>query len=205
MNGRLVFQHNGAVAYGAAVIFAMAAIGVRLTVLELFQGYPFLTIFPAVILSTFLGGFGPGMLTLLLGGAGAWYFLVPPAHSVGSKAGSDVIGILLYGIVSGFAVWTVAALKTFAANEHEARMHLAAAIQEKSALLHERELLLTEIRHRVGNNLQQITGLLMLHAQRITEPAAKAAFENARARVDLLAEVHQSLYRTGSEMVNVEA
>jgi two-component sensor histidine kinase len=69
--------------------------------------------------------------------------------------------------------------------------------------LRERELLLSEIRHRVGNNLQQITGLLMLHARRIDDPVAHQAFNQAAARVNLFAEVHRSLYRADDDRVEL--
>ena len=205
MTGRAPFPHNSAAAYGAAAIVTMAAIGVRLAFFDVFQGYPFVTIFPAVILSTYIGGLGPGLLALVLGGLGAWYFFVPELHSFGLKTRSDILGVLIYAAVSSFMVWVLVRLEFLAASEREAQTRLATSLAEQTALLRERELLLTEIRHRVGNNLQQITGLLLLHSRRIAEPTAKAAFENARARVNLFAEVHQSLYRTGSETVDLDA
>ena len=199
------FQAHSAAAYGAAVIITTAAIGLRLALSDVFLGYPFVTVFPAVILSTLVGGAGPGVLALFLGGLGAWYFVIPEVHTFGLKTRSDALGVLFYGLVSVFIIWALVRQQSLIALEHAGRTELAAALKEKSALLRERELLLTEVRHRVGNNLQQITGLLLLHSRRIVEPMAKEAFENARARVNLFAEVHQSLYRTGSGTVDLNA
>jgi two-component system, sensor histidine kinase PdtaS len=198
-------QRNSAAGYAAAAIITAAAIGVRLAFFDVFRGVPFITVFPAVVLATYLAGPGPGLLALMLGGVGAWYFLVPEFHTFAPKAPSDVIGVGVYGAVSAFMVWVLSALDRSIAREHEGRMRLAAAIEEKDALLRERELLLTEVRHRVGNNLQQITGLLMLHARRIGDPVAQEAFENATERVNLFAEVHQELYRTGRDKVHLDA
>jgi two-component sensor histidine kinase len=197
-------ERSGPAAYAAAVIITVAAIGVRLPFLDLFQGYPFVTIFPAVILSAFVGGRGPGLATLLLGGLGAWFFFVPDQQSFFLKTNTDLAGVLVYALVAGFMVWAVTELKAAVERERLARLQLAALLDEKTALLQERELLLTEIRHRVGNNLQQITGLLRLHARQIIDPEARAAFDQARARIDLFAEVHQGLYRTGSDKVNLQ-
>jgi two-component system, sensor histidine kinase PdtaS len=188
-------------AYGAAAIIVAAAIGLRLATVGLFDGYAFITVFPAVVLSAYVGGLGPGLFAVALGGAAAWYLLVPVAHSLTVKSASDLIGLGLYAAVATFMVWVVSALEAAIARERDAKLCMVAALEEKDGLLRERELLLTEVRHRVGNNLQQITGLLMLHARRLSDPAAKDAFANATERVNLFAEVHQSLYRSGDGKV----
>jgi two-component system, sensor histidine kinase PdtaS len=202
---RATFRRNGVAGYAAAVIITTAAIGVRLAFQDVFQGFPFITLFPAAILAAYVAGLGPGLFALVLGGLGAWYFLVPEVHTFTLKSTSEVIGVAIYGATGVLMVWCVALLERSVAREHEANQRLAAALEEKDALLRERELLLTEVRHRVGNNLQQITGLLMLHARRIVDPVAQEAFESATERVNLFAEVHQELYRTGRDKVHLDA
>lgn len=189
--------------YAAALILSGAAVGLRLALHDLFVGYPFITAFPAVVLATYLGGGGPGLLTLVLGGLGVWYFLVPAENSFVLASPSEAIGLVAYLLVGGFIVWIMRSLAAASAREGEARLSLAQAVEEKDRLLRERELLLTEIRHRVGNNLQQITGLLMLHARRIDDPVAHEAFNQAAARVNLFAEVHRSLYHAEDDRVDL--
>ena len=58
MKERATFRRNSAAGYAAAVIITTAAVGVRLAVFDLFQGFPFVTLFPAVVLAT--GGVGKG-------------------------------------------------------------------------------------------------------------------------------------------------
>jgi two-component sensor histidine kinase len=79
-----------------------------------------------------------------------------------------------------------------ARDEAEAEVH--AARDRYAALAAERELLLREVNHRVGNSLQIIASLLHLQANSATEDDVKAALTNAMGRVAAVAQVHRRLY-----------
>lgn len=65
---------------------------------------------------------------------------------------------------------------------------LERALAEKTTLLH-------EVDHRVKNNLQLISSLLLLQARRAEDPAVKQALKSAQSRVNAVAIVHRRLFQ----------
>lgn len=59
----------------------------------------------------------------------------------------------------------------------------------------QKDLLLREIHHRIKNNLQVISSVLKLHAERMQLPEARAAFEDAQQRVRAIALLHEQLHQ----------
>lgn len=62
--------------------------------------------------------------------------------------------------------------------------------------LAQKEILMREVHHRVKNNMQLVMSLLNLHARRIRDPRAEAAFAEARGRINALATLHRRLYES---------
>jgi two-component sensor histidine kinase len=79
-----------------------------------------------------------------------------------------------------------------ARDDAEAEVH--ASRDRYAALAAEREVLLREVNHRVGNSLQIIASLLHLQASSSTQDDVKAALTNATGRVAAVAQVHRRLY-----------
>ncbi len=65
---------------------------------------------------------------------------------------------------------------------------LEAALAQKTALLH-------EIDHRVKNNLQLISSLMLLQSRRITDDKARQALKSMLERVTAVATVHRRLFQ----------
>jgi PAS domain S-box-containing protein len=62
-------------------------------------------------------------------------------------------------------------------------------------LLKEKELLLREVHHRIKNNMFTISSLLRLQSNRMSDPAAIQALEEASSRVKSMMTIYEMLYR----------
>lgn len=124
--GRRIVVLSGPVRYGVAIGAAAAAILFRLALNPLWgTGLPFVTLLPAIVLSAWLGGFGPGLITTLVTAVAVEYFWIAPAGSWAVDNRSELLGWLVF-IVVGVVISGV----------NEAwRRGIAAAEREHSALL----------------------------------------------------------------------
>jgi PAS domain S-box-containing protein len=98
------------VAYGVAILTVAVAALLRLAASAyLSEGLPFLTFYPAVIVATLLGGFGPGVLSLVLSAAAADFLFLPPVHQwhLGER---EFTSLAAFVALAGFNLIVVAAL-----------------------------------------------------------------------------------------------
>jgi len=73
---------RGHPAIGYVVAFASVGIGTALQwwARDSYDGSPFLTIYPAVVITAFVGGYPAGLLSAALAGLSQWYFFIPQFH-----------------------------------------------------------------------------------------------------------------------------
>lgn len=76
--------------------------------------------------------------------------------------------------------------------------------KEIRALLHEKEILLQEVHHRVKNNLQVVSSLLDMQAYYTQDPQALKGLQDSQSRVRTMAFVHERLYRS-QDLASVDA
>ena len=75
----------------------------------------------------------------------------------------------------------------------DAKRDLEVVVEERTAALTQRDLLLREVYHRVKNNLQIVDSMLLMQGRKLADAQARAALENLRARVYALGLVHHQL------------
>lgn len=73
-------------------------------------------------------------------------------------------------------------------------MSLRKAHERLEALLALKTVSLTEIHHRVKNNLQIVSSLLRLQSTKFTDPAVRDVFVECRDRINAMARLHEQLY-----------
>jgi PAS domain S-box-containing protein len=64
------------------------------------------------------------------------------------------------------------------------------------AKLREKEVMLKEINHRVKNNLQIVSSLLRLQAERVSQPEARDVLRGSIGRIRAMALTHETLYQS---------
>lgn len=175
--------------YGTAILFAGLGSGVRFLVDSILPpGFPFLTFFPVVILSTFLTGLAPGILCAVLSGLAAWYWFIPPFHSFGTN-GPVVVAMVFYALVVAVDIVLIDGLLRRQRQLVESQHQLAEMADHQT-------LLFKELQHRVANNLASIASMLRLQRRRIERDPGSAltVIDSADARIDLMGRVHRQLY-----------
>lgn len=79
------------------------------------------------------------------------------------------------------------------------------AEEKIKASLHEKEILLKEIHHRVKNNLQIISSLIKLQTSHIHDEVLTDLLLSSQQRVKTMAIVHEKLYESDLQYVNVSS
>jgi two-component system, sensor histidine kinase PdtaS len=69
-------------------------------------------------------------------------------------------------------------------------------VRERTAIAHEREVLLREVHHRVKNDLQLISSLLSMQARRLTDAESVDALAECQSRVQTIALIHEYMYQS---------
>ena len=95
--------------------------------------------------------------------------------------------IALSYINAGILVLASAALAELVISSRRAHERLKALLALKTVSL-------TEIHHRVKNNLQIVSSLLRLQSSKFTEPAVRDVFTECRDRINAMARLHEQLY-----------
>jgi hypothetical protein len=93
-------------AIGGAVglTVAVGAVGTGVLVRSGVEYIPYITAYPAIILTTYLTGAWTGLMTVTIGGLGILYFVVPPYDSFALEREADILSTGVY-VISAFALW----------------------------------------------------------------------------------------------------
>jgi two-component sensor histidine kinase len=176
--------------YTIALIVLALALGVR----ELLDSYikiPYVTLFPAMVVCSLVGGRLAGILAAAVGGIIAWYLWLPPRGTFALDWPTGPLTILLYVLTS-----TILLLLTRGLNE---------TLRD---LERERDLsaeLFRELQHRTANNLQNVSALLRQNREAIRHDPSKAVevIDSAERRFEIMSRINRRLYSPEIQDVEV--
>jgi len=192
------------VQYGVTLALCMFALLLRWELDGAFPpGYPYLTFFPAVIISSFLFGPRPGIVGALVCGLFAWYFFIPPRQSFGGDGGT-VTALLFYAGVVAVDISLVHLMQAANGRLLAARENVRELAEERGRLAERSDLLFQEMQHRVGNNLQMIAAVLSLQLRGLHEPTARSALSDAVSRLQVIGRIQRQLYRPDGELMPLD-
>jgi len=157
-------------------------------------GFPYLTFFPAVILTTFFAGLWPGVVTALVCGGLAWFFFIAPVNSF-ALSGASGVALAFYAFITSTEI-VILHLMT------RAMAGLQAERRRSAELAEARKLMFHELQHRVSNNLSAVASLLKLQRRKVEDPAAKRALDDAVGRIALVARMQRMLHDPGAQQID---
>jgi two-component sensor histidine kinase len=182
------FRRRPNIAYGTGLLAFCLALAVRFALNDVLPtGFPYLTFFPAVLLTAFFCGTGPGTLVAGLSIVSAWYWFIPPVGSFALDSQS-LIAVLFFVAILWADILIIHVMS--------AALRSLSEEQERTArLLEQQRTLFEELQHRTANNMSFIGALLSMHKRRVRdEGVAVEAFEDAALRLESMARIHRRLY-----------
>jgi two-component sensor histidine kinase len=170
--------------------FAMCALAIAFAVRFLLQhwfppGFPYLTFFPAVVITAYVAGVRPAIAVAAASLLLAWYFFIPPYRTFEVSTST--------GIALAFYVFVVAVDIFFIEGMRSALVRLQAERARSAGLDDAKDLLTRELHHRVSNNIQVVGSLLRLQADGVSDPKARRALSEAGQRIELIADIQRQL------------
>jgi two-component sensor histidine kinase len=190
---RIVLRIGPGARFGLAVLAPALALAVKLALGPALPGFAFITFYPAVVLAAALGGLWPGLLSLALSAAAAWFPVLPETPFSGATPSWSGLAIGLFVLVGLPICVLLHWLRHGMVRRTEERAAAVAAREEAEAARSHATALLLELEHRVRNNLQLMSSMLALQARSAASREARGALEDAAGRVRALGHVQQAL------------
>ncbi|MBB3949086.1 sensor histidine kinase [Aureimonas jatrophae] len=188
-------------AWTLAALAFLTALGVRFASDHVLPaGFPYLTFFPAVILTAFFAGLWPGVACAVLSGLAAWYWFIPPV-GVFTMNPSVAVALLFYiGVVSVDLLLihvTHRAVRSLRVERAQTRSLLSrqkSLLDDQQARVRQQAVLQRELSHRMKNTLAMVQAVVSQSLRNALD--TRDASEKASARIQALASAQDVLTAT---------
>ncbi len=187
-------KHPPAICWGLALAAFLLAFVLRLVLADtLPPGFPFLTFFPAVIVTAFVCGLWQGTAVAVASGLAAWFFFIPPFHTF-KLNGATALALGFYAFIVAIDLAIIHVMT-------EALRRLMAERERSARLAESRETMFKELQHRVSNNLQVVSALMSLQKGTVKDEQARRVIDEAAGRLLLVGKIHRQLHDPSGQQV----
>ncbi len=150
-------------AYVLSLVIEAFAIAIRFAVDDFLPpGFPYLTFFPAVILTGFCFGIRPALMNAVISAAVAWYFFIGPVGTFDLTLQS-ITALAFFFLVIGIDLGLLQLLLAAYSTQVKVRDELARNLQLQ-------QLVSEEVDHRMKNLLATTSGLISLSQRHAATP-----------------------------------
>ncbi|UWM76991.1 response regulator [Rhizobium sp. WSM4643] len=142
-------RHRPGYTYPLAIAFVGLTFLLRLAASDTLSGFPFLSFLPAILLASFIGGVGPGLVAALVAGFIVQQFFVEPHNVFWPVSASQWVGLSTYFINAAIIV----GLMEMIIIAHERQSRLRSELNSFNTRLEETVVQRTaELRHEMEEN-----------------------------------------------------
>lgn len=186
--------------YVATALIVSAGLGVRLLVDAAPNEHPFVFFIPPIIVTAVFFDRGNGVFAAVLSTLLAVYFFVEPVSRFAVANPQDLIATVVFLCVAIAMAVLIEGLHTAYAETHRAHSELGDLHKRLQNAVRERDVLLSELSHRVKNDMAILSATLHLQMREVDDSAAKNALASAADRINVLSRVHSRLRRTQGDI-----
>lgn len=181
------------------IVFSLFAIGLATWIRHVLDGilppgFPFLTFFPAVMLTLVFSSIRSGIAVALICGIIAWIWFIAPSGQMALSEGA-VLAICFYLLITTTDILFISAASL-------ALKELVQARENADKLATSRSLMFSELQHRVSNNLATVAALLRLQASKTLDEGARQALSASQARIKSISRLQRRLHSVDMQSVN---
>ena len=185
-----VFSPRQLLAIFLALVVCGMAFWLRLAIDHVLPpGFPFLTFFPAIILTTFMLGMWPGIACALMGGILSLYYLLPTSNSF-EMLPSTWVAI-------GFYVFISIAFILMLTTMDSALRRADIAQRQAEANSEFQSVMAREMNHRIKNLFGVIVSIVRLTAK--SSPDAASFANQLAGRISSLSHAHEIVWESAGQ------
>lgn len=173
-----IFRGHSAIGFVVAIASIGIATGIQWVARDQYRETPFLTVYPAVVITAFVGGYRAGMFSALLGGISQWYLFIPILNW---------LGVVTYTVDATVCVLLIE--------------YIIRNLEKETAAKERQILLKQELHHRIGNFFAVIQAVIRLSLPKDNTPVSSALIKDGLLeRLQIMFDANQQVIESNDEV-----